>query len=386
MNAIELLDIINLGETSKVQFKREFDNQDKIAAEMIAMSNSKGGMLVFGIDDKTGLIVGLGYEALQKTNNSIATIANELIKPLIYITTEAIKIDGKNILIVYIDEGLSKPYKDKNGTTWMKQGSDKLKITDNNELLRLFQQSGTFFIDEMFVANTSVDDIDETKVEEYKSKIQKDIKEIEEISKSQLYRNLNIVKNDKLTLGGLLFFAKNPQRYKPAFCIKAISFFGNSIGGSHYRDSRDIIGTISDMFKEGMTFFKSNLKHVQKGQNFNSTGILEISEVALEELLQNALIHRDYTKNAPIRLMIFDDRIEMVSPGCLPNSLTVDNIKVGNAVVRNNLMVSYCSKLMNYRGFGSGITRALQNQPNIELVNDVEGEQFIVRILRPAEQ
>ena len=55
---------------------------------------------------------------------------------------------------------------------------------------------------------------------------------------------------------------------------------------------------------------------------------------------------------------------------------------MGNAVVRNNLMVSYCSKLMNYRGFGSGITRALENQPNIELINDVDGEQFIVRIPR----
>lgn len=86
--------------------------------------------------------------------------------------------------------------------------------------------------------------------------------------------------------------------------------------------------------------------------------------------------------NAPIRIMIFDNRIEIVSPGALPNSLTVENIKLGNAVVRNNLMVSYCSKLMIYRGFGSGITRALISQPNIEFVNDTEGEQFIVRIPR----
>jgi predicted HTH transcriptional regulator len=95
-----------------------------------------------------------------------------------------------------------------------------------------------------------------------------------------------------------------------------------------------------------------------------------------------AITHRDYSKNSPIRIMIFDDRVEIVSPGSLPNNLTIENIKMGNAVVRNNLMVSYCSKLMNYRGFGSGITRALENQPNIELINDVEGEQFIVRIPR----
>lgn len=169
-----------------------------------------------------------------------------------------------------------------------------------------------------------------------------------------------------MTLGGLLFFGKHPQRYRPAFCIKAISFFGNSIGGTEYRDSRDIMGTIPEMFSERMRFFTGNLRHIQAGQNFNSTGVLEISRIALEELLQNALIHRDYMKNAPVRLMIFDNRIEIVSPGRLPNSLTIERIKLGNAVVRNNLIISYCSKLMSYRGFGSGIVRAIENQPNIE--------------------
>ena len=80
-------------------------------------------------------------------------------------------------------------------------------------------------------------------------------------------------------------------------------------------------------------------------------------------MLQNALTHRDYSKNAPIRICIFDNRVEIVSPGKLPNGLTVENIKRGNAVVRNNLIVSYSSKLMRYRGFGSGIVRALQEQP-----------------------
>ncbi|MDR3366096.1 MAG: putative DNA binding domain-containing protein [Prevotellaceae bacterium] len=386
MTAIELFDVIGAGETSKVQFKRELDSRDKIAAEMIAFSNTKGGMILFGVEDKTGEITGLDYEALQKAGNAVATIASDLVKPLIYITTEVVQVDAatgkKNVLIVCVDEGLSKPYKDLNGTIWIKQGADKRKMTDNAEILRLFQQSGRLYIDEMEVAGTSVNDIDKEKVAYYVKKVQKDVEEFEKIDQLHLYTNLNILKNSRLTLGGLLFFSKNPQRYKPTFCIKAVSFFGNSIGGSDYRDSIDINGAIPQLFEEGMRFFKTNLLHQQKGQNFNSIGILEISEIALEELLQNALIHRDYTKNAPIRLMIFDNRIEIVSPGCLPNSLTVENIKFGNAAVRNNLLISYCSKLMSYRGFGSGIIRAINNQPNIELINDVEGEQFIVKIPR----
>jgi predicted HTH transcriptional regulator len=184
-------------------------------------------------------------------------------------------------------------------------------------------------------------------------------------------------------LAGLLFFGKEPQNYKPAFCIKAVSFWGNSIGGNSYRDSRDIIGTIPDMFDEGIRFFEINLKHTQQGQNFNSKGILEISKTALEELLQNALMHRDYFKNSPIRLLIFDNRVEIISPGKLPNTLTVEEIKYGNPVIRNNQIVSYGVHVLPYKGFGSGIRRAIESQPDIEFINDVDGEQFIVIIPRP---
>lgn len=385
MNAIELLDIISAGETSKVQFKQEMDD-DKFAAEMIAMSNSKGGLILVGVKDKTGEVIGLTYDQLQSYNNRLANIANDKIKPQIFISTEVVTISsetGENkILVVYIDEGTNKPYKDNSGAIWVKQGADKRRLIDNNEIMRLFQQSGKVYIDEMVIPNTTIADVDKAKVEKYIKAIQKTGSEVEVEIDEKLLVNLNIMKDNKLTLGGLEFFSKNPQKHRPAFCVKAISFFGNSIGGSSYRDSKDVEGTIPEMFDQAMGFLTANLRSLQADQNFNTVGQLEISKIALEELLQNALTHRDYSKNSPIRIMIFDDRVEIVSPGALPNSLTVENIKMGNAVVRNNLMVSYCSKLMNYRGFGSGITRALENQPNIELINDVDGEQFIVRIPR----
>lgn len=384
MDAIELLNIVGFGETSKVQFKEMLDNDDKIAAELIAMSNSKGGMILFGIKDKTGEICGLDYAELQYIGNKIATIATDFVKPQVFVTTEVIPIktetDSKKVLVVSIEEGIAKPYKDRNGVIWIKQGSDKRKLTDNNEQIRLFQQSGSLYVDEMIVPNTSIADIDSDKVEEYLKKIdEEDI----DLPRDQIYKNMNILKDTRLTLGGLLFFSKEPQKYRPAFGIKAVSYFGNEIEGDAYRNSKDINGTIPELFEQGMAFFKSSLRQIQNGQNFNSTGVLEISSVALEELLQNALTHRDYSKNAPIRILIFDNRIELISPGALPNSLTVENIKMGNTVVRNNLLVTFCSKTMKYRGLGSGILRALKEQRNVELVNDSEGEQFIVRIPRP---
>lgn len=387
MNAIELLDIISSGETGRVQFKREIDNDNSIAAELIALSNSKGGIILFGVEDKTGKVVGLDYQQLQSFNNRLATTATEKVKPLIFIDTEVVTLstdDGdKKVLIVHVSEGISKPYKDKDGAIWVKQGTDKRRVTDNNEQIRLFQQSGLLYMDEMIISRTSVDEVELTKVEEYMKAIHKRETEVKTKITESLLNNLNIMKAGRLTLGGLLFFAKYPQKYRPVFCVKAVSFFGNSLGGSDYRSSKDIEGTIPEIFEETMQFFTSNLNHIQAGQNFNSTGKLEVSQTALEELLQNALVHRDYSRNSPVRVMIFDNRIEIVSPGSLPNSLTIENIKMGHAAVRNNLLASYCSKLMIYRGFGSGIIRALENQPDIELINEEEGGQFKAIIPRP---
>jgi ATP-dependent DNA helicase RecG len=132
-----------------------------------------------------------------------------------------------------------------------------------------------------------------------------------------------------------------------------------------------------------MKFLKSSLHYLQAGQNFNSIGKLEVSEITLIELVQNALVHRDYFKNSPIRLLIFDNRIEIISPGKLPNSLTVDDIKFGNPVIRNNQLVAFSTHTLPFSGLGSGVKRALAEQPNIELINDTEGEQFIVIIPRP---
>lgn len=384
MNTLDLLNIVSRGETSTVQFKECLDSIDGIAAEMIAMANSSGGMILFGIVDKTGEIKGLTDEQIRDYNQKIGNIATDAIKPQLFVTTDIIAVTAteghpNNVLIVSIEEGIAKPYKDNQGRIWIKQGSDKRKLTDNNEQVRLFQQSGMIYLDEMKVPNTSIADINIEKVVNYLHMIDEDIEHTNE----QDYKNINLLRDNNLTLGGLMFFAKNPQKNRPAFCVKAVSFYGNDISGTEYRDSEDIVGTIPEMFEKGMSFLLRNLRHTQQGQNFNSTGILEISQVALEELLQNALTHRDYSRNSPVLLFIFDDRVELISPGRLPNSLTIDNIKMGNAVVRNPLIVSYASKTMKYRGIGSGIRRALKEQPNTILINNIENEQFKVIISRP---
>jgi len=121
---------------------------------------------------------------------------------------------------------------------------------------------------------------------------------------------------------------------------------------------------------------------VQAGQNFNSVGKLEVSQVALEEILQNALVHREYIKTAPIRLLIFDNRVEIISPGALADGLTVDDIKLGITFQRNQLIAGFCAKTMLYRGLGSGLLRAHKDGAKMQFINSESGKQFTTIIYR----
>jgi predicted HTH transcriptional regulator len=365
MNSEQLIEIIGKGETSAVQFKEKISHRDQLIAEIVAFSNSLGGMIIVGVTDKTASWVGVSKEEIYRINEILAEVSTgQNIKPAVFTQTEVLTVNQVNIMLIYIPAGTYKPYHDNHGWIWLKNGADKRRVSDPHEVARLMQESELIYADEMIVPDTGVDDIDVEVLTNYLLKINLNKEDIDEKLKDRnalnlICRNCSILKNDHVRLGGLLVFGKDPQKYKPTFCIKAVAYVGNDIAGVVYRDSEDLTGNINELFKKGMSFFTRNLHFTQQGQNFNSEGKLEISRVALEELLQNALIHRDYFKNSPIRLFIFDNRIEIISPGKLPNSLTVDEIKYGNAVVRNDRIAAFAAKLLPYRGLGSGIRRAL---------------------------
>lgn len=383
MNSTELKELINKGETSTVQFKLNVNNEHSIAQEMVAFANSKGGKILIGVDDKTWKISGLTSEDLRRFSNLLVNAANEHVKSPVFIETETVDVEGKKVIVVTVPEGIDKPYKDKDGIIFLKNGANKRKVTSNEEILRLLSKGKNLFPDELPVPQATINDLNKEKFDEYFLREFKTEYENLGLSYEDALKAKRVIIDGNITLAGFLFFGKKPQNIKPAFCIKAVSFYGNSLGESEYRDSRDLTGTIADLYEEGMAFFKRNLLHTQQGQNFNSLGILEISEIALQELLENALVHRDYIKNSPVRLLVFDNRVEIISPGSLPNSLTVENLKYGNPVVRNNLIVAYAVHTLPYRGLGSGIKRAFEKQRNIEFINDAEGEQFKVIIPRP---
>ncbi|MCQ2317659.1 MAG: putative DNA binding domain-containing protein [Bacteroidales bacterium] len=381
MNTEDLKETIRCGETTTVQFKQEFTSQKEIAKEMIAFANTRGGRIFFGIKDKTGEIIGLSYEEIQTISQELGNTANEQVRPTIYIETDVLKIDGKHVLVCTVEQGKNKPYKNLTGEIWVKQGADKRRITENSEILALFQDSGTYRPELQPLHGSSIKDLEMAYVNEYFTKTFGKEKEDFGMPLEQLLKSQNILAgNGELTQAGVMFFGRNPQHFLPAFVVKAVAYVGNDIAGSEYRDSRDISGTVPCMFREAMSFAKSNLHYRQNGQNFNKTGIPEIPEVVLEELIQNSLVHLDLLHPAAIRLLIFDNRIEIVNSGSLFGGINVSDLMLGVSKQRNPAMAELSGRTMIYRGLGSGILRALKENVKIDFDNEESANQFRVTV------
>ena len=377
-------DLCLCGETTKVQFKESFTSQKEIAKEMIAFANTKGGVILFGVEDKSGKLVGLSYKEIQVISRELGNAANEQVRPTIYIETEVVRVEEKHFLICSVEEGKNKPYKNLNGEIWVKQGADKRRITENSEILALFQDSGSYQPDAVGVNGTTFDDLDRYAIDDYLQKVYATTLDGFGGKAEQVLKNIHILNHHGVpTLAGYLFFGKHPEYNCPTCMVKAVSFFGNDLAGTQYRDSKEILGNLPQLYDKSMAFLKANLHNVQEeGASFNTLGKLEIAEEVLEEVVQNALVHRDLLRPAPIRLFVFDDRVEVISPGALAGGLTEEDIRNGKTYQRNPYMATFATNALYYKGIGSGIVRILAEYPEIRLENDVNGKEFKVAIPR----
>ena len=382
MEIIELLDILSRGEDSRHQFKMNITNQDSLAMDMVAFSNGDGGKILVGVNDKDGVIVGLTNDDVHRLNQLISNAASQSVRPAINPVTENIFTSDGVVMIVNISAGINKPYQDKNGAFWVKSGADKRKATSREEIQRLFQRSNLIHADETPIQGVTVADLDLEYFKEFFFKRFGSTLDQQRLPLPKLLENMNLMKEGCMTIAGALLFAKAPQFKLPVFIVKACAFDSLDLSTSHYDDSRDISGKLEDVFRQTMGFIVSNLHHIQGNQGVNSVGIPEIPRESIEELVVNALIHRDYFISAPVRVFVFRDRVEIISPGHLPNNLTVENIKSGNSNARNPALISFASYLLPYHGIGSGIGRALAQYPHIDFLDDREGNLFKAIIKR----
>ncbi|KAF5422603.1 MAG: ATP-dependent DNA helicase RecG [Candidatus Methanocomedens sp.] len=382
MDTSELLELIEKGEDSQTQFKERFESIDALAAEICAFSNSNGGNIIVGVSDD-GEITGLKKENIRKLNEWVSSTCSQKIDPQVNVTTQNIKYQDRIVMVISVPMGSNKFYMANGKDIWVKTGADKRRAK-REEIQRLLQSSGHLYADEMPVENTNLSDINIDLFRSfYEHRTHEKLEDLD-IPLENLMSNLKLMVDDKLTLAGLLSFGKKPEEKRPQFVIKAVLFPGNSPAVSEYKDSRDISGNISKAFEAGRSFLINNLRWVQKDQHFNTTGILEIPQIALEEALINAIVHRNYFISSNIRIFIFDNRVEIISPGALPNTINVESIKMGIHIERNPILVSMLKDIEDipYRGIGTGIQRILHECEKagitVDLIEEKDNEQFKV--------
>ena len=418
MTEQELIQMRDLAEVGKTQFKERVIDKYEIGCEIVAFSNSHGGRIVIGINDKSGVINALSYRELQETTNLLTNIASENVIPNVLIDVDNVPTSGGAIVVVTIPEGKNKPYHDNKGIIWVKNGADKRKVFDNSELAEMMSECGNFAPDEATVPNATTDDLDADTIKLYLMSRFAPVfkgKNIDELNMKdysldamaecvikgttieKLLRNLRFIRPDgKITVAAMLLFGKYTQRWLPVMTAKCISYIGNSIGGTQFRDKMhdmEIEGNLLHQFRTIMNFFTRNLRKVQVKKDFNSIGELEIPYESLTEYVVNALVHRSLNIKSPIRIFIFDNRVEIHSPGTLPNGLTIEDIKNGTSMPRNMFLFTNANYLLPYTGAGSGVRRALEYDPNAIFFNGIEDKEithaaneFVITIPRNSNQ
>ena len=403
----DILKQIKAGEVSGMQFKERILDKYDIACELVAFSNSHGGKLVVGIKDKTGETNALSYSEVQETTNLLSDIASENVVPSILIKIDTVEVEDGNLVVATVKEGLNKPYHDNKGIVWVKNGADKRKVFDNAELAEMMTDCGSFAPDEAGVREATINDLDATTIKQFLGNRFDRVLEkkgltgdafneasldmiCSAIAKGhdceKILRNLRFIRPDgSLTVAAMLLFGKYTQRWMPMMTAKCICFAGNSVGSKIFRDKvndADMEGNLLHRYDTIMDFFTRNLHNVQVGDEFNSMGKLEIPYTSLVEFTVNSLVHRSLNMKAPVRIFIFDNRVEIHSPGALPNGLTIDDIKAGTSMPRNMFLFNNAIYLLPYTGVGSGITRALDEDINVTFMNNDKAQEFVITVWR----
>ena len=349
----------------------------------------------------------MSYSEVQETTNLLSDIASENVVPSILIKIDTVEVEDGNLVVATVKEGLNKPYHDNKGIVWVKNGADKRKVFDNAELAEMMTDCGSFAPDEAGVRDATVNDLDATTIKQFLGNRFDRVLEkkgltgdafneasldmiCSAIAKGhdceKILRNLRFIRPDgTLTVAAMLLFGKYTQRWLPMMTAKCICFAGNSVGCKVFRDKvndADMEGNLLHQYDTIMDFFTRNLHNVQVGDEFNSMGKLEIPYTSLVEFTVNSLVHRSLNMKAPVRIFIFDNRVEIHSPGALPNGLTIDDIKAGTSMPRNMFLFNNAIYLLPYTGVGSGITRALDEDVNVTFMNNDKAQEFVITVWR----
>jgi len=359
-------------ETNSVEFKDARGGFPKSTWKSISAFSHRpgGGIIAFGIieDKEKHEIKVMGTEALNNLQEKIGDLVNNemsfIIRPIYHI----LEIEGKTMLAVFIPECPDqfkpcyyKPAGMPNGA-YLRDGNTNRKMTDD-EMRSLIDNSKKFKFDITIAEETSLDDLSKEKILELLIKSGERTKRYSSLDEInfELLKNLGIADNfsgsQRPTLAGFLIFAKERPQNKQQFSryvIRCVKYQGSNVA-TDIIDSMDIGGTLDSQIDDMQKFV---LRNIRKSAEIVGTKRIEKYEYpgkAIREIVANAVIHRDYKiTETYTQVNVFEDRIEIFNPGCLPPGVTVENIKYAQ-VSRNEIIAARLKELDYLEEYGRGI-------------------------------
>ena len=392
----ELLEIIAHGENSGVEFSRDTLRNHDLAKALVAFSNLEGGMVLLGVD-YDGTVAGLSRDRLEEW---VMNACRDKIRPGIIPYFEIVKEvePGKNVAVVRVPRGLYAYSRRHNNETtcYIRVGSRSREPT-LEEMNRLVRQRSMLRSDSRLISGTTINDLDRRRLKDYFVRIRQQAFPDDDTKWMALLSNIEIMAEDGATLGGMLLFGATPNRYLPQAGITAVAFQGTD-KECEVKERTQLRGAMTPLMdrdgnlletglvEQAVYFVRRNTPvHSRLEDGARRADIPTYPEEAIRETIVNALIHRDYMlSEAGIELAIYEDRLEVISPGKLPNGITPERMRFGTRAARNSFLKDFMRDYGYLEHMGMGVPRKIikgmkeHNGSEPQLIE--ENERFTVRL------
>ncbi|MCD6207421.1 MAG: putative DNA binding domain-containing protein [Methanosarcinales archaeon] len=326
---MNLNEIIGSGESEITEFKTSLAEWRDVVETISAFSNRSGGRVLIGVADDCGIVgVDIGKNTIEKLTNQIKQNTD----PVTYPSIRVEEIGGKQVIVVDALESKQKPV--------LAFGRAVIRVGKSNQKLgyegirNLTLKTSKVYWDGLVCEGAGPEDIDEEKVMRYlerREEIRK-VSKPEKMDMKTLLLNIGAAKKmngeTKPTNAGILFFGKNPQRFVLQSQLRTARFAGRTLTRD-FLDRLDCSGALWELVGQAEDFVRKNIRlfGFRTEYSFQRIDKLEYPIKAVREAIINALIHRNYSEPADTRVAIFDDRIEIISPGSFPKGVTPEKPK-----------------------------------------------------------
>ncbi len=368
----ELLEIITNGESSGIEFKRDDIRPEQLAKEVVALVNFQGGRIILGVEDD-GKISGLQRD---DTEEWVMNVISEKVHPVVLPFYEQVKMDdGVIVAVLTFPQGNAKPY------VLRHKGEEKVfirvgttsRLATREQQMRLYEIGGMLHTEMLPVPRTSSKNLDRVRIENYLRDIinDPDIPDTEDKWEHRL-ANLGLLTDPggMCTIAGMVLFGKRPRQYLKQSGLRVLAFNSTQ---KEYKAELDTIldapfvgrwdfakgskllidgGLIESFLQKIEPFISQEANDIDA--NFRREKQYSYPAEAIREVLVNAMVHRDWTRFVDIEIGIYSDRLEVISPGSLQNSMTIEKMIAGQRYTRNTIIMEIMRDYgyVDFRGMG----------------------------------